>query len=162
VTCAFSEMNGMALRSIPGVSNPARPGRIAVTRFLSRATCVIERMRMCFPRRWPMWQRCRLAYCWAGERAQMGPPGYGLLLSTFSCIRRWAGFSREETGQESHHPRRGQLPVLAGATGIGRSAIGWTIRVNSQPATVVGVAPKEFLGASPLPSEPTFDAAFGG
>ena len=30
------------------------------------------------------------------------------------------------------------------------SAVGKTLRVNSQPATVVGVGPKEFLGASPV------------
>ena len=30
------------------------------------------------------------------------------------------------------------------------SAIGKTLRVNSQPATVIGVGPKEFLGASPV------------
>ena len=43
------------------------------------------------------------------------------------------------------------------------SAIGRTIRLNSQPATVVGVAPKEFLGASPLLlGDRPLDAAFGG
>lgn len=31
-----------------------------------------------------------------------------------------------------------------------RSAIGRAIRINGQPATVIGVAPKDFLGASPL------------
>ena len=30
------------------------------------------------------------------------------------------------------------------------SAVGKTLRVNSQPATVIGVGPKEFLGASPV------------
>jgi ABC-2 type transport system ATP-binding protein len=150
VTCAFSEMNGMALRSIPGVRNPQ------------------DLVALQLPAAYPSYQRYRahddlfsatLAYVAAvpfgvslGGRTERkwGHLVSDSYFSTLGVQPALGGFSRQATA-------RAQSLRWWSATGFWQeqlasdaSAIGRTIRVNSQPATVVGVAPKEFLGASPL------------
>ena len=149
VTCAFTEMNGMALRSIPGVENPQ------------------ELVALQLPASYPAYQRYRahdevfsstLAYLAAvpfgvslGGRTQrhwgqLVTPSYFSTLGVHPALGRFF-----EDAQQSG----AVIPVVVSyrfwqeQLASDPSAIGKTLSVNSQPATVVGVGPKEFLGASP-------------
>ena len=148
VTCAFSEMNGMALRSIPGVRNPQ------------------QLVALQLPASYPSYQRYRahddlfsatLAYVAAvpfgvslGGRTER-KWGHLVTDSYFSTLGVRPAMGRFlESGPEAITPVVVSYRFWQEQLASDTSAIGRTIRVNSQPATVVGVAPKEFLGASPL------------
>jgi predicted permease len=149
VTCAFSEMNGMALRTTPGVENPR------------------ELVALQLPASYPNYQRYRahgdvfastLAYVAAvpfgvslGGRTerqwgQLVTPSYFSTLGVQPALGRF--FEDAERGGAV-------TPVVVSYRfwqehlASDPSVIGKTLRVNAQPATVVGVGPKEFLGASP-------------
>jgi predicted permease len=150
VTCAFSEMNGMALRTIPGVANPR------------------ELVALQLPASYPSYQRYRahgdafsstLAYVAAvpfgvslGGRTErkwghLVTPSYFSTLGVHPALGRFF----DDGGQQGPN-----TPVVVSyrfwqeQLASDPSPIGKTLRVNSQPATVVGVGPKEFLGASPV------------
>jgi predicted permease len=148
VTCAFSEMNGMAWRNIPAAAAP-------------RELAALD-----MPASYPEYRRYRarddlfsstLAYIAAvpfsvtlagrGERqwGQLVTPSYFDTLGVRPAMGRFPG---EQTGAT--------LPVVVSyrfwkeRLGSDPAAIGSTLRVNAQPATIVAVGPKEFLGASPV------------
>jgi predicted permease len=147
VTCAFSEMSSMALREIPAVRNPAELAALQL------------------PAPFPSYQRYRaqsdlfaasMAYIAAVPFAvspnglterrwgQLVTPSYFSTLGVRPAMGRF--FSEGETGTPLVLSYRFWQEQLAGDPTV----IGRTFRVNSQPATVIGVGPKEFLGASPL------------
>ena len=150
VTCAFSEMNGIALRSIPGVEKPE------------------QLVALQLPVSYPSYRRFRahddvfastLAYVAAvpfgvslngqTERkwGQLVTPSYFSTLGVRPALGRFFGPEEQPAAlTQMVVSYRFWQEQLASDT----SVIGRTFRVNSQPITVIGVAPKEFLGASPL------------
>jgi predicted permease len=149
VTCAFSEMNGMALRNIPAVRQPD------------------ELVGLQYPASYPAYQRYRthadvfastLAYIAAvpfavtrnglTERVwgQLVTPSYFSTLGVRPAMGRFPGDEIPTAVTPVVVSYRFWQEKLAGDP----AAIGSTLRVNSQPATIVGVGPREFLGASPL------------
>ena len=149
VTCAFSEMNGMALRDTPSVGAP-------------RELIALET-----PASYPAYRRYRarddlfsdtLAYLAAvpfdvtrGERAerrwgQLVTPSYFATLGVHPAMGRFPG----------DEPPGGTVPVVVSyrfwkeQMVSDPGVIGKSLRVNWQPATIVAVAPVEFAGASPV------------
>jgi predicted permease len=147
VTCAFSEMNGMALRSVPAVDKPD------------------ELVALQLPASYPNYRRYRAhSDMFASTMAYIAPVPYSVSRNG-STERRWGQlvtpsyfatlgvrpamgrfFSDADTAVPVVVSYRFWQEKLAGDPAV----IGSTLRVNSQPATIVGVGPKEFLGASPL------------
>ena len=149
VSSAFSEMNNMALRDIPAVEAP-------------RELVAVEA-----PISYPDYRRYRarddlfsssLAYIAAvpfgvtlGERTarewgQLVTPSYFATLGVHPAMGRFP--SEDQPG--------GAVPVVVSyrfwqeRLASDPSAIGRSLEVNSRPATVVAVGPKEFAGASPV------------
>ena len=147
VTCAFSEMNGMALRNVPAVEKPD------------------ELVALQLPTPYPNYQRYRAhTAVFSSTMAYIAPVPYSVSRNG-PTERHWGQLvTPSYFSTLGAHPAMGRffsdadpaVPVvvsyrfwqekLAGDPAV----IGSTLRVNSQPATVVGVGPKEFLGASPL------------
>jgi predicted permease len=150
VSCAFTEMNWMALRSVPAVENPQ------------------ELVALQLPASYPNYLRYRahddvfsstLAYLAAvpfgvslGGRTerhwgQLVTPFYFSTLGVRPALGRFFD-DAERPGAVT--PVVVSYRFWQGQLASDPLAIGKTLRVNSQPATVVGVGPKEFLGASPV------------
>ncbi len=150
VTCAFSEMSGMALRTLPAVPHPE------------------ELVALQLPASYPNYQRYRAHDdLFTSSLAYIAPVPFGVSLN---------GQTQRQWGQlvtPSYFSTLGVRPALGrffdaeSQTGAitpmvvsyrfwqehlaaDPSAIGRTLRVNSQPVTIIAVGPKEFLGASPL------------
>ena len=151
VTCAFSEMSGMALRTLPAVPHPE------------------ELVALQLPASYPNYQRYRahddlftstLAYIapvpfgvsLSGQtRAPMGTARHALLLLHVGRPPRPGPLLRHRIAQPGAvTPMVVSYRFWQEHLASDPSAIGRTLRVNSQPVTIIGVGPKEFLGASPL------------
>jgi predicted permease len=148
VTCAYSEVNGLIFRDVPGVSNPG------------------ELVALAAPASYPQYQRYRersdlfrstLAYVAPvpfgvslGGRTErtwghVVTPSYFTTLGVHPALGRF--FERDQEWQSTGvvvSYRFWQQQLGAEPTVIGR-----TLRINGQPCTVIGVGPKDFLGASP-------------
>jgi hypothetical protein len=143
-TCAYSEMNGL-LRDLPGVPNPEQLVALET------------------PASYPDYKRYReLSDLFSATFAYVAPVPFGV----------WAGGHTERTWGHlvtpSYFTTLGVRPLLgrffdrqdAQAVvvsyrfwqehlGADRSIIGKSLRINGHQATVIGVGPKNFLGASP-------------
>ena len=149
VTCAFSEMNGMALRNLPVAAAP-------------RELVALET-----PTSFPDYRvyaarddlfSSTLAYIaavpfgvTAGDRTrrewgQLVTPSYFATLGVQPAMGRFPGDQAAD----------GVVPVVVSyrywkeRLGSDPGAVGHRLRVNAQPATIVAVAPRDFLGASPV------------
>jgi macrolide transport system ATP-binding/permease protein len=149
VTCAFSEMNAMALRELPGAAAPHELGALET------------------PTSYPDYRRYRarddlfsstLAYIAAvpfgvtlGDRTQrewgqLVTPSYFATLGVHPALGRFPDSERSaETVPVVVSYRFWKEQLASDSSAIGRS-----LRVNAQPATIVAVGPKEFQGASPV------------
>ena len=145
-TCAYSEMNGL-LRDLPGVPEP---GQLVALQT---------------PTSYPNYQRYReLHDLFSATFAYVAPVPFGV--STGGRTERTWG----HLVTPSYFTTLGVRPLLgrffseeseqAAAVvlsyrfwqehlGADPSIVGKTLHVNGQPATVIGVGPKDFLGASP-------------
>lgn len=150
-TCAFSQMNGMALRSLPAVQSPG------------------ELVALQSPTSYPNYKRFReqgdlfsSAMAYAAPVPFAVSPG-GHTERTWGHLVAASYFStlgvRPALGTFFHraHEAQGQAPIVVVSHRFWRDrldgdplAIGKALRINGQPATVIGVAPDDFLGASPL------------
>src|SRR2546429_4472431 len=150
-TSAFSELNGLALRDVPAVPKPD------------------ELVMLQAPTSYPMYKRYReRSDLFASTLAYIAPVPFGVWLdgrteriwghlvtpSYFSTLGVRPLMGRPFTGQQE---QPGQAPTLVVSyrfwqahMGSDPSAIGKTLRINGSPATVIGVGPKEFQGASPM------------
>jgi predicted permease len=144
-TCAYSEMNGL-LRDLPGVRNPD------------------ELVTLQTPASYPNYKRYReLSDLFSDTFAYVAPVplgvstggrtertwGHLVTASYFSTLGvrpllgRFFENDREQSGVViSYRFWREHL-------GADASIVGKSLRINGYPSTVIGVAPKEFLGASP-------------
>ncbi|MBZ5590796.1 MAG: ABC transporter permease [Acidobacteriia bacterium] len=145
-TCAYSEMNGL-LRDLPGVPEP---GQLVALQT---------------PTSYPNYKRYReLSDLFSATFAYVAPVPFGV--STGGRTERTWG----HLVTPSYFPTLGVRPLLGrffdqerdqSATvvvsyrfwrehlGADASIIGKTLRINGQLSTVIGVGPKDFLGASP-------------
>lgn len=150
-TCAISEMNGMVLRVLPGVAQPER----LVT--------------LQSPTSFPYYRNYRaLKAIFSSTAAYVAPVPFTIAADGRS-ERSWGHlvtasyFStfavRPELGRtldaDDDQPGRAPVVVLSyhfwqNRFGRDRGIVGKTISVNGHTCTVVGVAAKQFLGASPL------------
>jgi macrolide transport system ATP-binding/permease protein len=149
-TCAYSEVNGLILRDLPGVPKPQ------------------ELVALEAPTSYPNYKRYRertdlfsstLAYVAPvpfgvslGGRTQriwghLVTPSYFATLGVHPTLGRFFDPQAEQPGQ---------APVIVVSyrfwqehLGSGLAVIGSTLRINGQLCTVIGVGPTNFLGASP-------------
>jgi predicted permease len=149
-TCADSEMNGMILRNLPAISHPD------------------ELVGLQTPSSYSNYKRYRelhdvfsstLAYVAAvplevsfNARSQrtwghLVTPSYFDTLGVRPALGRVFYQEEEKPGQQLTVliSYRFWQSVLGGNPGI----VGQTLRINGQPTTIIGVGPKDFLGASP-------------
>jgi predicted permease len=149
VTCAYTEMSGL-LREIPGVSQPA------------------QLVGLQSPSSFPAYRRYHeLKEVFSETYAHVAPVPFGLSLGE-RTERRWghlvtASYFPALSAQPAAgrfftaaDDDRGQAPSVVlsyrlweGRFGLDPSVIGKPLRVNGYPCMVVGVAQKEFRGASP-------------
>ncbi len=150
-TCAYSEMNGLVLRSIPEVPQPDQLVALQA------------------PTSFPNYKRYReLTDLFSSTAAYVAPVPFGI--STAGHTERIWGhlvtpsyFStfgvHAELGRtfDRDEEQRGRAPTVMVSyrfwqqqLGADEGIIGKTLRVNGQPCTVIGVGPKDFLGASPM------------
>ncbi len=150
-TCAFSEMNGMALRSVPGVGDP---GQLVALQS---------------PVSYPDYREFRkqsglfsatLAYAapvpfavtlGGGTARAWGHLVSASYFSTLGVHPQLGGFFRPAEAAKDEAP----IVVLSdrfwrNRLGANPAVIGRALSINGRPASVIGVAPPEFLGASPL------------
>jgi predicted permease len=148
-TCAYSEMNGL-LRDLPAVRNPG------------------ELVALQTPASYPQYKRYReLGDLFDSTFAYVAPVPFGVS-SGGRTERTWGHlvapsyFStlgvHPQLGRffDTAADQPGQAPAVAISyrfwqehLGGDPSIIGKSLRVNGYPCTVIGVGPKEFLGASP-------------
>jgi len=149
-TCAYSEVNGLILRDLPGVPNPE------------------ELVALQAPTSYPNYKRYReRSDLFSSTLAYVAPVPFGVSLGG-RTERIWGHlvtpsyFStldvRPALGQffDQEQEQSGRAPVIVVSyrfwqehLGADSSAVGKTLRINGQPCTVIGVGPRDFLGASP-------------
>ena len=149
-TCADSEMNGMILRNLPAVSNPDELAGFQM------------------PVSYPDYKRYReLHDLFLSTLAYMAPVPFAVIFdgrtertwghlvtpSYFATMGVRPLLGRDFDQQDGQPGQQASIMVsyrfLHGALGGDPSIIGRTLRLNGQPVTIVGVGPKDFLGASP-------------
>jgi predicted permease len=150
-TCALSQLNGMALRTIPSVREPEA--------LVSVPT----------PVSWPAWQHVRqqsrsfaatMAYLapvpfsvQGNERksriwGQLTSAGYFDVLRISPALGRL--FTEQTLGGGDSHPAVVSFRFWRDSLDSDPGTIGRTLRINGATVTVIGVAPPGFLGASPV------------
>jgi macrolide transport system ATP-binding/permease protein len=150
-TCALSEMNGMVLRHLPGVAKPS------------------ELVALETPTSYPAYKRYRdLTDLFSSTAAYVAPVPFALSLDgrterTWGHLVTPSYFSTFEVqpalgrlfDQQEKYPGQSATVIVSYRfwqehMGSDRAVIGNTLHINGQPATVIGVGPKDFLGASPF------------
>src|SRR5262249_35257056 len=150
-TCAFSEMNGMALRPLPVVQNPA------------------ELVALQQPVSYPAFRRFRAQdRIFSGVAAYAAPIPFAVSVSGGPDERTWGhvvssayfanfgGHSRLGRFFDPGQERAPQRDVIVSERfwrnhlGADYWSPGKTLRINGYPYSVIGIAPPGFLGASPL------------
>ena len=150
-TSTFSDMNGTVLRDIPGVRKPAQlvavegPSSFPVyRRYRGRADLFSASMAYLAPAPFGVSVDGRTERTWG----HLVTPSYFSTLGVRPAMGRAFEGELEQSGQAatvviSHRFWESRL-------GSDPSVIGKTLRINGQPCTVIGVGPKDFLGASPM------------
>jgi predicted permease len=149
-TCAYSEVNGLVLRDLPSVAKPAELVAIEA------------------PTSYPNYQRYRQHNeLFSSTMAYEAPVPFGISLggrteriwghlvssSYFSTLGVRPALGRFFYPEDE---RLGEGPVVVVSDRFWQerlvadpAAIGKTLRINGQPCTVIGVGPRNFLGAAP-------------
>ena len=148
-TCAYSEMNGL-LRELPGVSEPEQ--LVAFQKPVSypdykRYRGLSDLFSATFAYVAPV--PCGVSIGGRTERfwGHLVTPSYFQVLGVRPLVGRFFGREEEQTGVAptvvlSYRFWQEHL-------GADPAIVGKTLHINGRPATVIGVGPKEFLGASP-------------
>jgi putative ABC transport system permease protein len=149
-TCAYSEVNGLILRDLPGVPKPE--GLVALKaptsythykRYRERSDLFSSTLAYVAPIPFGVSLEGHTERTW----------GHLVTVSYFSTLGVHPQLGRF-FDQEQEQP--GEAPVIVVSyrfwqqhLGSDPLAVGRTLRMNGQPCTVIGVGPKDFLGASP-------------
>ena len=150
-TCAFSQMNGMTLRRLPGVERPDELVALQVPtsyldylRFRTQTDLFSSTAAYVAPVPFDVSPHGAKDRAWG----QLVTSSY---FSTFGVRPEMGRFFDEQDERSS-----GTAPVVISYRfwqqhfASDPSVIGTTLRINAQDSTIVGVGPKDFLGASPL------------
>ena len=149
-TCSYSEMNGFVLRDLPGAERTE------------------ELVTLVMPTSYPHYKLFRdSGDLFSSTAAYVAPVPFGIsyggrLERSWGHLVTASYFStlgvRPELGRffDPGHDVPGQAPSVVvsyrfweNQLGSDPSAIGRTLRVNGRPATILGVGPKDFFGATP-------------
>ena len=149
-TCAYSEVNGLILRDLPGVP---RPGELVALeaptlypnylRYRERADLFSSTLAYVAPVPFGVSLGGHTERIWG----HLVTPSYFATLGVHPTLGRFFDSQAEQPGQAPvmvvsyrfWHEHLGSSPAV----------IGSTLRINGQPCTVIGVGPSNFLGASP-------------
>jgi predicted permease len=148
ITCAYSEINGLILRDVPGVLNPQ------------------ELVALAAPISYPQYKRyCERSDLFSSKLAYVAPVPFGVSLDTrtervwghlvtssyFRTLGVHPVVGRFFEGQQEKESTDAVVSYRFWQEYLGSNAavIGTTLRVNGQARVIIGVGPKDFLGASP-------------
>jgi predicted permease len=147
--CAFSEMNGIVLRNLPAVSNPDElvALELPVTypefkHYRERSDVFVAAAAYIAP------VPFTLSFAGHKERiwGHLVSGSYFSTLGVAPAVGRLFGATEEEPGTAPEVV----LSYRFWEKQLGRAVVvGKTLQVNGRPSTVVGIGPKNFLGASP-------------
>lgn len=149
-TCAISEMNGIVLRNLPGVPHPKQLVALLAPTSYPNYEAYRHRKDL-FSSTGAYVAPVPFAVVLGGhsERTfgQLVTPSYFETYEVVPFLGRFFSSDEEQTGRSPSvvvsyrfwSERLGSAPA----------AVGKTLSVNGHPATVIGVAPERFLGASP-------------
>jgi predicted permease len=147
-TCAYSEVNGLILRDIPGVPNPdelvalqAPASYPQYKRYRERSDLFSSTLAYIAPVPFGVSIGGRTERTWG----QVVTPSYFPTLGVHPAFGRFFDTEQEQRASGVVVSYRFWQEHLGAAP----SVIGTTLRINGQPCTVIGVGPKDFLGASP-------------
>ncbi|MCL5746555.1 MAG: ABC transporter permease, partial [Acidobacteria bacterium] len=150
-TSAFSEMNGFVLRDVPAVANPQELVTLQAPasypdyrRHRELETLFSSTLAYIAPVPFGVWLNGRTERVWG----HIVTPSYFATLGVRPLLGRVFDPKQEQPGQAptaviSYRFWQNDL-------GSDPGVIGKTLRVNGRPCTIIGVGPKEFLGASPM------------
>ena len=148
-TCADSEMNGIILRNIPAIANPDQlvgtqtPVSYAYYNSYRKLNLYSSALAYAAPVPLDVSLDGRNERTWA----HLVTPSYFSTLGVHPFLGR-------VFDQQEEKPRQQPTVVISyrfwrAALGSDAGVVGRTLRVNGQPATIIGVGPRDFLGASP-------------
>jgi predicted permease len=149
-TCAYSEVNGMMLRDLPGVPKPealvalqAPTSYTNYKRYRQQSELFSSTLAYVAPVPFELSLDGQTERTWG----HLVTPSYFSTLGVRPALGRFFGQEQEQAGR---------APVIVVSyrfwqqhLGSAPWAVGKTLRINGQPCTVIGVGPKDFLGASP-------------
>jgi putative ABC transport system permease protein len=149
VTCAYSEVNGLVFRDVPGVPNPDELVALAAPasypqyqRYRDRGDLFSSTLAYIAPVPFGVSLGGRTERTWG----QVVTPSYFTTLGVHAALGRFFDPEQErQSGGVVVSYRFWQEHLGADPAIIGR-----TLRINGQPLGVIGVGPKDFLGASPV------------
>lgn len=147
--CAFSEMNGIVLRNLPVVSKPDElvALELPVTypefkRYRERSDVFVAAAAYIAPVPFTLWFAGHKERIWG----HLVSGSYFSTLGVAPAIGRLFGAAEEEVGTTPEVV----LSYRLWEEQLGRAVVvGKTLQVNGRSCTVVGIGPKNFLGASP-------------
>jgi predicted permease len=148
-TCAYSEMNGL-LRDLPGVPNPGQLVALE-TRASYPSYQSYRRLSRLFSATFAYLAPVPFGVSFGGRTERIWghlvTPSYFSTLGVLPVLGRFFDPVDEQSGQ----PPAVVISYRFWQEHLGSdpSIIGKSLRINGYPATVIGVGPKEFLGASP-------------
>ena len=149
-TCAYSEVNGLILRDVPGVPKPeelvalqAPTSYAQYKRYRERSDLFSSTLAYVAPVPFGVSLDGHTERTWG----HLVTPSYFSTLGVHPVLGRFFE-------QEQEQPGRAPVIVVSYRfwqqhLGSDPSAVGRTLRINGQPCTVIGVGPRDFLGASP-------------
>jgi predicted permease len=150
-TCFFSELNGTVLRDIPGV---AQPGELVslnapmsyptYRRIEERSDLFTSTLAYVAPVPFGVSLGGRKERIWG----HLVTPSYFHALGIRPALGRFFDETYEQPGPTSAVVV--SYRMWQNDLGSDREAIGKTLRINGHACTILGIGPKEFLGASPM------------
>jgi predicted permease len=150
VTCAYSEVNGLILRDLPGVPGPQELVALQAPtsypyykRYRERSDLFSSTLAYVAPVPFGVTLGGRTERTWG----QLVTPSYFSTLGVHPIMGRFFGQEQEQPGGAAEvvvSYRFWEQHLSSDASAVGR-----TLRINGQTCTVIGVGPRDFLGASP-------------
>jgi len=148
ITCAYSEINGLILRNVPGLPNPDELVALAAPtsypqykRYCERNDLFSSTMAYVAPVPFGISLDARTERVWG----HLVTPSYFGTLGVIPAAGRFFDRQQERQSTDVVVSYRFWQEHLGGDPAV----IGKTLLVNGQARTIVGVGPKDFLGASP-------------
>ena len=149
-TCAISEMNGIVLRNLPGVHHPEQlVALLAPTSYPNYQTYRDQNDLFSSAAAYVAPVPFAVMFGGQSERTfgQLVTPSYFETYEVVPVLGRFFSADEEQTGRAPNAVV--SYRFWTENLGSDPQVVGKALRLNGHPATVIGVAPKGFLGASP-------------